>query len=72
MPPRLLVRQAEAIRQQLLHVPGVKKVDILGERPERIFVDFSYARLANLGVSARDMFAALQSQNPSRRRVDRH
>lgn len=61
--PRLLVRQAEAIRQQLLRVPGVKKVDILGERPERIFVEFAYARLANLGVSARDVFAALQSQN---------
>ena len=27
--------------------PGVKKVNIQGERPERIFVDFSYARLAN-------------------------
>ncbi|MGH6799258.1 MAG: efflux RND transporter permease subunit, partial [Roseiarcus sp.] len=43
--------------------PGVKKVDVLGERPERIFVDFSYPRLVNLGVSARDVFAALQSQN---------
>ncbi len=63
MAPRLLVRQGEAIRQQLLHVPGVKKVDVLGERPQRIFVDFSYPRLANLGISARDVFAALQSQN---------
>src|SRR6266849_6244399 len=56
MAPRLLVRQAEAIRQQLLHVPGVRKVDILGERPERIFVEFSYPRLAALGVSAQDIF----------------
>jgi multidrug efflux pump subunit AcrB len=63
MAPRLLVRQAEAIRQRLLRVQGVKKADILGERPERIFVDFSYPRLANLGVSARDIFAALKSQN---------
>jgi len=63
LPPRLLTRQAEQIRQQLLHVPGVKKVNILGERPERIFVNFSYARLANLGVSARDIFDALQRQN---------
>ena len=43
--------------------PGVKKVDILGERPERIFVEFSYARLATLGVGARDIFDALQRQN---------
>ncbi|WP_424139590.1 efflux RND transporter permease subunit [Roseomonas chloroacetimidivorans] len=63
MPPRLLARQAESIRQRLLHVPGVKKVDILGERPERIFVEFSYPRLATLGVSAQDIFAALQRQN---------
>jgi multidrug efflux pump subunit AcrB len=63
MPPRELVRQAEIIRQQLLHVAGVKKVNILGERPERIFVEFSYARLATLGVGARDIFAALQRQN---------
>lgn len=61
--PRLLVRQAESIRQQLLHVPGVNKVNILGERPERIFVEFSYRRLATLGVSAQDIFAALARQN---------
>ena len=63
LPPRLLTREAETLRQRFLHVPGVKKVDILGERPERIFVDFSYPRLATLGVSARDIFAALQRQN---------
>ena len=63
MPPRELTREAETLRQRLLHVPGVKKVNIQGERPERIFVDFSYARLANLGVSARDIFDALQRQN---------
>src|SRR4051794_34869688 len=63
MAPRLLARQAETIRQRLLHVPGVKKVNILGERPERIFVEFSYPRLSTLGVSAQDIFAALQHQN---------
>lgn len=62
-PHRLLVREAETLRQRLLHVAGVKKVNIIGERPERIFVEFSYARLANLGVSARDIFAALNNQN---------
>ncbi|MBZ5791439.1 efflux RND transporter permease subunit [Burkholderia contaminans] len=62
-PPRVLVREAEALRQRLLHVPGVKKIDIVGERPERIFVEFSYARLANLGMSPRDIFAALNDRN---------
>lgn len=63
MPMRELVRQAEAIREELLHVPGVKKINILGERPEQIFVEFSYAKLATLGVSAQDIVSALQRQN---------
>lgn len=63
MPMRELVRQAEVIRQDLLHVPGVKKINILGERPERIYVEFSYSKLATLGISAQDIAAALQRQN---------
>ncbi|MBB5577219.1 MULTISPECIES: efflux RND transporter permease subunit [Rhizobium] len=63
MPMRDLVRQAEVIRQDLLHVPGVKKINILGERPEQIFVEFSFAKLATLGISAQDIAAALQRQN---------
>ncbi|MCM2464629.1 efflux RND transporter permease subunit, partial [Pseudomonas sp. CG7] len=62
-PQRLLVRDAEALRQRLLHVAGVKKVNIIGERAERIFISFSHDRLATLGVSPQDIFAALNSQN---------
>lgn len=62
-PQRLLVREAERLRQQLLHVPGVKKVNIIGEQPERIYVEFSHERLATLGVSPQAVFAALNSQN---------
>ncbi|MCW6022364.1 efflux RND transporter permease subunit [Serratia marcescens] len=62
-PQRLLVRDAESLRQRLLHVPGVKKVNIIGEQAERIFVSFSHDRLATLGVSAQDIFAALNNQN---------
>lgn len=62
-PQRLLVRDAEVLRQQLLHVPGVKKVNILGEQPERIYVEFSQERLATLGVSPQAIFAALNNQN---------
>ena len=62
-PQRELVRDAETLRQQLLHVPGVKKVNIIGEQAERIFVSFSHDRLATLGVTPQDIFAALGSQN---------
>lgn len=60
---RILVRHAETLRQRLLHVPGVKKVNIIGEQSERIYVDFSHERLATLGISPQDVFAALNSQN---------
>src|SRR5216684_1099368 len=63
LPLRLLTREAEVLRQDLLHVAGVKKVNILGERPERIFVEFSYDRIATLGVKAQDIFEALLKQN---------
>jgi len=62
-PQRLLVREAETLRQRLLHVAGVKKVNIVGEQSERIYVEFSHERLATLGVSPQDVFAALNSQN---------
>ncbi|MGH8158206.1 MAG: efflux RND transporter permease subunit [Rhodanobacter sp.] len=62
-PQRLLVREAEALRQDLLHVAGVEKVNLIGEQPERIFVSFSHDRLATLGVTPQDIFAALNSQN---------
>ncbi|AYG45429.1 efflux RND transporter permease subunit [Pseudomonas sp. Leaf58] len=62
-PQRQLVRDAESLRQRLLHVPGVKKINILGEQAERIFVSFSHDRLATLGVTPQDIFAALNNQN---------
>jgi multidrug efflux pump subunit AcrB len=55
-PQRLLVRDAEKMRQRLLHVAGVKKVNIIGEQPERIYVAFSHDRLATLGVSPQEIF----------------
>jgi len=62
-PQRTLVRDAEKLRQRLLHVPGVKKVNIVGEQSERIFVEFSHERIATLGLSPQDVFAALNGQN---------
>jgi multidrug efflux pump subunit AcrB len=62
-PQRNLAREAESLRQRLLHVPGVNKIKILGERPERIYVEFAEERLATLGVSPRAIFDALGKQN---------
>jgi len=62
-PQRRLARDAETLRQRLLHVPGVKKVNIIGEQPERIYIEFSHERLATLGISPQQVFAALNDQN---------
>ncbi|HCM9210355.1 TPA: efflux RND transporter permease subunit [Enterobacter roggenkampii] len=62
-PQRQLVRDAEGLRQQLLHVPGVKKVNIIGEQAERIYIAFSHNRLATIGLSPQDIFNALNGQN---------
>src|SRR5262245_55261718 len=58
-----LKARAEDIRQRLLRVPDVNKVDIIGERPERIFVEFSHTRLATLGVTPQQIFDSVARQN---------
>ncbi|MYM23847.1 AcrB/AcrD/AcrF family protein [Duganella sp. FT135W] len=63
LPHRQLVLQAEDIRQRLLHVPGVQKVNILGEQQQKIFVEISHQRLATLGIKAQNVIDALGKQN---------
>ncbi|TFW29272.1 efflux RND transporter permease subunit [Duganella callida] len=63
LPHRQLVLQAEDIRQRLLHVPGVQKVNILGEQQQKIFVEISHQRLATLGIKAQAVIDALGKQN---------
>jgi multidrug efflux pump subunit AcrB len=54
---------AEAFRQRLLKVDGVTKVDMYGEQDERIFVEFSHAKLATLGITPQALFDSLAKQN---------
>ncbi|MCG2633747.1 MAG: efflux RND transporter permease subunit [Gammaproteobacteria bacterium] len=51
------------MRQQLLLVPSVEKVYLWGEQEERIFVEFSAARLAQLGVHPARLVETLQARN---------
>jgi multidrug efflux pump subunit AcrB len=62
-PHRLLIREAEQVRQRLLRVEGVNKVQIIGERPERIYVELSYERLATLGIPPTAVFESLNNRN---------
>lgn len=54
---------AEAMRQRLLRVPDVEKVRFYGEQEERIFVEFSHAKLATLGLDPQAIFNAIAAQN---------
>ncbi|SDX50111.1 efflux RND transporter permease subunit [Nitrosomonas halophila] len=63
LPLRALTREAEAIRDRLQRVEGIQKALILGERSERVFVEFDLARLANLGISPQVIFDAIEANN---------
>ncbi len=58
-----LKRIAEDLKRTFLKVPDVVKVNIYGTQDERIFVDFSHAKLATLGIPASAIFDAIARQN---------
>jgi multidrug efflux pump subunit AcrB len=58
-----LKKAAEGLRQRLLKVPGVTKIDIYGTQDERVFVEFSHAKLATLGITPQALFDSLAKQN---------
>lgn len=63
LPMRELTRLAEPLRDRLQRLEGVHKALLLGERAERVFIEFDNARLVNLGLSAPDVFAAIDAAN---------
>ncbi|NVO14063.1 MAG: efflux RND transporter permease subunit [Rhodoplanes sp.] len=60
---RELRDKAEAIRKRLLSLRDVSKVEILGAQDERVFIEFSTATLAGLGIDRAAVVAALRAQN---------
>ena len=54
---------ADEVRDELLLISEVAKVDIFGAQAERIFVEYSDTRLAEVGLSASQLMGILQSQN---------
>src|SRR6202035_5002596 len=53
----------DEVRKQLLQLPDISKIDILGAQDERVYVEFSTEQLAGLGIDRADLIAALQAQN---------
>ena len=58
-----LKAESERIRAELLRVPSVAKVDLIGEQEQRIYVELSNARLATLGLDVQTVTRALAEQN---------
>lgn len=61
--PEEVRRHAEDVRSQLLRVPGVGKVELFGVQAEKLFVELSQTRLAQLGLPVSDVVAQLTAQN---------
>lgn len=60
---RQLRDYVEDARSEVLSVPNIGKVEILGEQDEAIYVEFSPQKLATLGINQSSILSALQAQN---------
>ncbi len=58
-----LKEQADRVRQRLLKVPSVNKVAIFGAQDEKVFIEISQKRLAQLGLDFTTVLAQIGQQN---------
>jgi multidrug efflux pump len=61
--PAELRNRADRMSRELLQMPDVKKVDLLGVQDEKIFIEISHAKLASLGLDPQLLIQTLQAQN---------
>jgi multidrug efflux pump subunit AcrB len=54
---------ADDVRDEMLLIEEIAKVEIFGAQEERIFIEYNNARLAELGLSTFQLMALLQGQN---------
>lgn len=54
---------ADDVRQQLLRVPDVAKVDLFGQQDEKLYVEVSQKRVAQLGLDMNSVLSQLGQQN---------
>lgn len=62
-PPAQLKKIAEQLREDLLKGPDIKKIDLVGVQPEKIYVEISDRRVATFGLTVPQIIAALQHDN---------
>ena len=54
---------ADDVRQQLLRVPDVSKVELFGAQDEKVFIEISQKRLAQSGLDFNQVLSQLAQQN---------
>ena len=58
-----LRRYVDQAKEEILRVPDVAKVSLVGEQSENIYIDLSSSKLASLGLDTSTIWSALQQQN---------
>jgi len=58
-----LRKAADRVRDQLLRVPDVAKVELFGVQDEKLFVEISQKRLSQLGIDLSQVINSLGAQN---------
>ena len=61
--PAEVKEQADSVRQQLLRVPDVNKVELFGVQDEKLYIEMSQRRLSQLGLDMNQVLAQLSQQN---------
>ena len=54
---------ADFVRQQLLHIPSVSKVELFGVQDEKLNIEFSQKKFSQLGIPFDAVTAQINSQN---------
>ena len=54
---------ADRLKKELLRLPDVAKVELIGEQDEKIFIELANTKIANLGLDAQTIIGVLQQQN---------
>ena len=54
---------ADSVRQQLLRVPDVAKVELFGQQDEKLYIEISQKRLAQMGLDFNQVLSQLGQQN---------
>jgi multidrug efflux pump len=60
---RELKEFGDRVRAELLRIPGVAKVDFIGEQDEKVFIELSNSKLATMGIDPTQIIETLAKQN---------